>query len=496
MTSRQELSEPRRGHSPIRRHKTAIRRADFSLPIKCLLRDGLAQVTTSLFDYGCGHGHDVRLLRGRGITCSGWDPVLLADATIAPADVVNLGYVINVIEDASERAATLQRAWQLAQKLLVVSAQIQVSGRGKSQVEFGDGVLTRIGTFQKFYRQGELKEYLEQQLGVEAIPAALGTFYLFRDQTLEQQFLASRYRRRPATPRKRIAELRFEEHRGLLEPLMGVVAELGRVPEADELPEAPGLIATFGSLKRAFALVRRVTGDEEWQAIRTRKIEDLIVYLALAKFRRRPAISKLPVALQRDIREFFGTYKRACEQADELLFKAGAAEAIDGACRGSPIGKLLPNALYVHRSALDCLEPLLRIYEGCARAYLGEIEDATLVKLHRFSGKVSYLAYPQFETDPHPALVRSVKLSLRSRELDCWDYADSDNPPVLHRKETFLEPDHPLHSKFARLTAQEERLGLLDDTATIGTRSGWLARLAERGVTLRGHRVVRCNRLE
>lgn len=222
-----------------------------------------------------------------------------------------------------------------------------------------------------------------------------------------------------------------------------------------------------------------------------RRAADLLVYLALARFRRRPPISKLPLGLQRDIREFFGTYKRACDEADALLFRAGESEAIDEACRRSPIGKLLPNALYVHRSALPALEPLLRVYEGCGRAYLGEIEDATLVKLHRFSGKISYLAYPDFESDPHPALVRSVKLSLGTRELDCLDYAESDNPPILHRKETFLEPGHPLAAKFARLTQQEERHGLLDETAAIGTRQGWQAALAARGFTLRGHRLVR-----
>jgi DNA phosphorothioation-associated putative methyltransferase len=102
------------------------------------------------------------------------------------------------------------------------------------------------------------------------------------------------------------------------------------------------------------------------------------------------------------------------------------------------------NALYVHCDALDSLEPLLRVYEGCARAYLGEVEGANLIKLHRHSGKVSYLVYPEFETDPHPALLRSIKLSLRTRELDCYDYANSTNPPVLHRKETFLPADHPL----------------------------------------------------
>ncbi|HEY3968791.1 MAG TPA: DNA phosphorothioation-associated putative methyltransferase [Planctomycetaceae bacterium] len=144
-----------------------------------------------------------------------------------------------------------------------------------------------------------------------------------------------------------------------------------------------------------------------------------------------------------DIKEFFGTYKQVRDQADELLFRAGDADAVDEACRNSSLGKLLPNALYIHRSALEELGPLLRVYEGCARAYLGQIEDANLIKLHRFSGKISYLAYPDFETDPHPALATCVKLNMRSRQIDFYDYRQSANPPVLHRKETFLAASHP-----------------------------------------------------
>ena len=244
-------------------------------------------------------------------------------------------------------------------------------------------------------------------------------------------------------------------------------------------------------MKRAFTLVRRLTGAEECEAITRRSTEDLLVYLALGRFRKRPPMSILPIGLQRDLRAFFGSYSQACRLADDLLFQAGNAEHIDEACRNSPIGKLLPNALYVHRSALESLPPLLRVYEGCARAYLGEIEGANLIKLHRHSGKVSYLTYPDFETNPHPALLRSVKLSLRTREIDCLEYQASTNPPILHRKESFLAPDHPLHAKFARLTKQEEKHGLLDDTATIGTRDGWQARLNAAGFALRGHRLVR-----
>jgi DNA phosphorothioation-associated putative methyltransferase len=247
-------------------------------------------------------------------------------------------------------------------------------------------------------------------------------------------------------------------------------------------------------VKRAFAPVKRVTGTEESEAITQRCTEDLLVYLALGRFRRRPPMSILPLGLQRDLRAFFGSYSNACKLADEVLFQAGKGELVDEACRKSPVGKLLPNALYVHRSALEGLSPLLRVYEGCARAYLGEIDGANLIKLHRQSGRVSYLVYPDFETDPHPALFRSVKLSLRTREIDCLEYNASTNPPILHRKEAFLADDHPLYAKFARLTQQEEKHGLLDDTATIGTRDGWLARLSAAGFALRGHRLVRIAR--
>ena len=217
-----------------------------------------------------------------------------------------------------------------------------------------------------------------------------------------------------------------------------MIATLGRLPEADEFRPATEIEARFGSLNRAFSLIKGVTGASEWEAITRRCTEDLLVYLALGRFRRRPPISVLPLGLQRDIRAFFGSYANACRLADELLFKAGDADAVDEACRRSAVGKLLPTALYVHRSALDSLDPLLRVYEGCARAYLGEIEGANLIKLHRQSGKLSYLVYPDFETDPHPALLRSVKLSLRTREIDCLEYGSSPNPPILHRKEAFL----------------------------------------------------------
>jgi len=258
---------------------------------------------------------------------------------------------------------------------------------------------------------------------------------------------------------------------------------LGRLPDPVEFPDAPAVIERFGSLKRAFAVIHRITGPETWESIAARRREDLLVYLALARFRKRPALSLLPLTLQRDMKAFFGTYTRACTEADALLFKAGQADAIDEACKRSAVGKLLPDDLYVHRDAIETLEPLLRIYEGCGRAFLGEVEDANVIKIHRRTGKLSYLVYPDFDDEPHPALVRCVKLNLRTRQLECYDYNQSTNPPVLHRKEAFLHPSDERHGKFARLTAQEEKHGLLEDTS--GDRhAGWV------GPAARGARVL------
>jgi DNA phosphorothioation-associated putative methyltransferase len=272
---------------------------------------------------------------------------------------------------------------------------------------------------------------------------------------------------------------------------MAAIADLGRLPEDDEFPGKSAVAEVFGSLKRAFALVLRVTGPAEWDAIRQRRTEDLLVYLALARFGKRPPIGQLPRPLQRDMRAFFGTYTKACRRADDLLFRAGNAAAIDEACQRSPVGKLLPDDLYVHRNALDGLEPLLRIYEGCGRAYLGDVEGANVVEIHRRSGKLSYLVYPEFDDAPHPALLRSIRVNLRTRQIDGTDYAQSANPPVLHRKDSFLTADHSLHAKFARLTACKEKNGLLDNPSGIGTREGWSRRLAERGFSLKGRRLVR-----
>jgi DNA phosphorothioation-associated putative methyltransferase len=292
-------------------------------------------------------------------------------------------------------------------------------------------------------------------------------------------------------PSQRLSDVLYERYQDLLQPLMEFYADRGRLPDERELAVASELREKLGSIRRAFGVVRRVTGDDQWEAIERERAQDLIIYLALARFDGRPRFGDLPMALRLDVKALFGAYTRACEQADELLFSAGDLTQVSKACESSTVGKATADALYVHTSALEALPPLLRIYEGCAAGWVGRVEACDIVKLSRRKAQVSYLSYPEFDTDPHPALRESLVVSLHGLEVSHRSYTDTPNPPLLHRKELFVLPDYPLREKFARLTKQEERWGLLDDGHRIGTLQQWQERLRSKGVKLKGHRVVR-----
>lgn len=45
---------------------------------------------------------------------------------------MNLGFVLNVIEDVVERTAALREAWDLARRLLSIAVQVKEASRGQS----------------------------------------------------------------------------------------------------------------------------------------------------------------------------------------------------------------------------------------------------------------------------------------------------------------------------------------------------------------------------
>jgi DNA phosphorothioation-associated putative methyltransferase len=471
-------------------HKTALRRNAYSRPVRLAIEQELLSSGDSFFDYGCGQGDDVRLLCRHGFTAEGWDPAYQPETERVESDVVNLGYVVNVIADPKERRSALLEAWRLTRRVLVVSARLTAEMNGRLQPH-GDGWRTSTGTFQKFFEQNELRQWIDETLETDSIAAAPGVFLCFRDEADAQTYLLSRRQRLGPTVDVALRTRLYDQHQELLEPLLQFVLSRGRLPREAELPETPGICEAVGSIPRAWQVLRHVVDGIAWDDVQERRKSELRVDLALARLRRRPKFSSLPTPIQYDVREFFGSYKAACEEADALLFSSGDLVVVAAAARATPVGKRTATDLYLHQTALSALPPILEVYEGCARWVAGSVEHANIVKLAWDKPKVSYLSYPTFDKDPHPALAISTVVSLRDASVSVRDFRDRENPPILHRKEEFVGQGYPDREKFARLTRQEERWGLLDQAHVIGTRRAWEQRLAEVGAHLRGHRLVR-----
>lgn len=477
--------------SKVERARTAIGRGRLSRPLSLAWEASVLSSGSTITDYGCGRGDDIRHLRALGIDAVGWDPEWRPDGEKRRSSVVNLGYVLNVIERPRERVDTLRAAWALAEDVLIVAALVAVE-TAKHAVPFGDGVLTSRGTFQKYFDQGELERLIHSTLEVEPIALGVGVFAVIRDAKRRAAFAATRFRRRVSAEVPQVtAERLFDAHRAAFEPVLAFVEQRGRLPGRDDPVDDAALVDAFGSLRRALVVARKAMPDEWWEAAAQRAREDLMVYLALARFGGQPKASDLDDSLRGDISVFFGSYAKAKAEADGLLTSLGDVAVRREAAKAADVGKVLPDAFYVHVEALDTLPVVLRLYEGCARRYLGGVEGANLVKLRLDAAQISYLSYPDFDRDPHPALAWSLKVDLQSFRVRLNDFSTRENPPILHRKETFVGADYPRRDTFARLTRQEEKWGLLEGTRRIGTRAGWEGALERVGVELRGHRVVR-----
>ena len=424
---------PRAMRSGIDRQRTALRRAQMSSPIHHLLRLGFLDGTRSLFDYGCGRGDDLRMLAKMNVPASGWDPVYRPKSGRKPADIVNLGFVLNVIEDKEERRDTLRAAFALARTTLVVSVMLGYRRAREKFAAFEDGVRTQRNTFQKYFTQEEFRAYLEETLDANAFPIAPGICLVFRNPVDEQLFLLARQRVRREwrlarrEPHGEVVASVIERQREQMDAYWMRALELGRPPFAEECPEAQSLSAFVGSWRGVHDWVAGFFDREELESAETARKEDLLVYFALGHFGRRRPYKEMPDQLKRDVRVFFGNVTKAREAGKRALFTVGDREQVEEAalfCHDElGIGRLYGrHHLTVHQSVLGQCLPLIRIYVGCALQLFGDADNVDLIKIHLQSRKVSLLVYDDFEGARVPKLVERIKIDLERQRVDFFDY--------------------------------------------------------------------------
>lgn len=493
------------------RELTAMVRYGFSAPVQSLSRYGFLEGRYTVFDYGCGRGDDLRGLRENGLAASGWDPYYAPDESVHSADIVNLGFVVNVIEDFDERLEALTRAWSLAQQLLVVSVMLDNQNETRG-TRFRDGVLTQRGTFQKYYTQAEIRAFLHSALDEESIPVGPGIHYVFRDKDLEQRFLMERYRRRrnilrlpsvvscegvSKVARRNQAEERYQNYRDPLERLWTLALKLGRAPDKSEVEDLIPLIEGFGSLPRAFRFMLSRNGPEALERAKVARTMDLEVYFALNLFERRKPYRQLEMGLQRDIKTFFGDYSTAVDIARERLFAIATPEVINRACQDAAehgLGWLEQSeSLQLHTSMVDQLPALLRIYVGCAAVLYGDYRNADLIKIHIRSGKVSLMRYDDFEGSPLPRMVERVKIKLREQDVDYFAYGERFEPPFLYRKSRYINEEFPNYPEQVAFEQSLDDLGWFDLSGYGPLPQEFMGRLESRRIAMSGFRLA-CSR--
>jgi DNA phosphorothioation-associated putative methyltransferase len=486
----------------VARHRTAISRSRLSAPMQSLLRWGFIGDATTVLDYGCGRGDDVRTLAAAGVRAVGWDPHFAPDAALQPADVVNLGFVLNVVEDPHERTEALRRAFALTHRVLSVAVMQPGDGRDTRGRGFADGVLTRQGTFQRYFGQSELRDYVSDVLDREPVTVGPGLVFVFRHDQEEQSFLARRQRsavrsvdasEATAEPRERRRAPRpsaYERHQELLESFWCAALELGRLPEQEEFGRSAEMANAFRSVRRAFEALPFPGKEADLARVAARRADDLLVYLALNLFERRRSAVTLPPSVRRDMTSFLGSRKVAADRARGALFESGspdhiAAASTRAASEGLGVLAAKDGDYTFHASLLQQQPAALRILLGCAERIEPVPTGVDLLKVHGSEARVSYLRFDDFDGRPLPMLTRRLIVDLRRRRCDETFIQAVTERRVLLGKARLMLPDAPGRDRQERFDAELQRRGVFVQEG-LGPNARVLAqRLADAGITLR-----------
>lgn len=476
----------------IQRHLTALSRGNFSAPVQALWRHGLINPERHFFDYGCGRGDDVRGLLANGIDASGWDPHYAAAEEKRIADTVNIGFVINVIEDFAERVQALQGAYACTAGVLSVAAMLSSQAPPDGRA-YRDGYLSSRKTFQKYYTQTQLRDFIEGTLDEPAIAVGPGIFFVFRDKALEQRFLTQRYGRqaknvllrgwtyehvrreaRPPRP-ERVVRVKvdremvmFEAHQETFSLLWLKSLELGRYPEPSELDQEfrAAIDTHIGSLNKALRVMSKRFNAEDLEHSAKQKRSNLLVFAALQQFQKRQPYKHLDEVIQRDIRYFFGDYSSLLSASRGLLYDIAEVEKLDAACREAAekgYGWLEDShSLQVHVHFLERLPVLLRVYAGCATLVYGDIAEFELIKIHIRSGKITLMKFDDFMGSPLPKMTERIKIKLREQDLDVFSYGEEFPPPLLYQKSRFINEEFPRFDEQVQFEEHLAKLGLHD----------------------------------
>ena len=436
------------------RFRTAISRRFLSLPAKLLYQSTLANEDYSYLDSGCGRGDDVKFLKELNVPAKGWDPHYYDHKeNLKESDIVNLGFVLNVIEDQDERSEVLLTAFALAKKCLCVAVMLHSQNSAALTIPFGDGQLSSIKTFQKYYSQTELEDLLTQNLQLKPIAAAPGVFFIFKDEVLEQDFLLKRQLGiiqdyEPQNLLSKVNEKKEKTERVLRlnQSLAKHILNFARKPELDELPRyfRKQLETTGISYRRIFSTASQVITKLELKVAVDLKKEQLSLFFAMYLFSKRPKYRNLSTGLQKDVKLHFGSMKDLEEKAKNLLYSLGNSDLLYSDCHQAEKDSLgfFDTDKFIFCAKNQNKIPLrLRGILAIAERLSGKIDDADLIKIHIESKKVSYLNVDGFNNSALPRILSRTIVDFRENKILTFDHTKDGKVKTVYLKSKLMNQE-------------------------------------------------------
>ena len=454
----------------ILRHKTAIGRGALSGPVRLLYEGGLASEDNSFLDYGCGRGDDVKFLSELGILAQGWDPYFANNPEILKtSDIVNVGFVINVIEDPDERLEVLKSAYKLAKKCLSVAVMLPAQNDASHIIPFRDGHVTSTKTFQKYYEQNEIAELLKNTLPNSPIAAAPGIFFIFKDEKTEQDYLlkrqlgiirdydperlitkrAEKAAKEQATleekQRKQAESLaKLKEAERLAKTVAKHTLAFARKPELDELPKYFQMQLQESGLtyRKVFSAASQLFTEEDLREAIQIKKEKLLLFFAMYFFSGRPKYKQLSASLQKDIRLHFGAMTSIEKEAKDFLFSLGDDDLLLADCVSvvsDNLGYMDDDKLILKGTSTAKLPLRLRGILSVSNRISGEIENTDIVKIHLGSKKVTYLGVDDFKNSPLPRITKRTVVDLRVNSVFTVSHDDKGRVRIFYLKSRLMD---------------------------------------------------------
>jgi len=156
------------------------------------------------------------------------------------------------------------------------------------------------------------------------------------------------------------------------------------------------------------------------------------------------------------------------------------------------LGKLVGNARYLHRNAFDEIPTeLTGFIQLIANALKIPEGDWNIIKLHTQQFRLSYLNYPDFYSDAYPALHNSITVDLVNKTQKVANYTETENAPILHRKELFISANDEYYAEFVNITEEGVAAGLYENSRIIGFKKSWQRVIQQNGYELVDGRLFR-----